>query len=134
MNFRRRETGDDLHVELTPLIDVVFLLLIFFMVTTTFASRSGIGVKLPEAHAKERPADHVVELTLTKAGETYLDRKRVAPGGLEAALKRLAPAHAGEVVVIRADREVHHGRVVAAMDAARAAGFRRLAIATRTPR
>ncbi len=133
MNFGRR-SQDDLTLDVTPLIDVVFLLLIFFMVTTTFASRSGIGVKLPEAQAKERPPAHVVELTLTAKGELFLDKTRLAPGGLAAALAEAARAHPGEVVVIRADAAVPHGRVVKAMDAARSAGFRRLAIATRAPK
>jgi len=105
MNFGRR-SQDDLTLDVTPLIDVVFLLLIFFMVTTTFASRSGIGVKLPEAQAKERPPGHVVELTLTTKGELYLDKGKVATGGLAAALAAAAREHAGEVVVIRADAAV----------------------------
>jgi len=132
MNFGRH-SQDDLTLDVTPLIDVVFLLLIFFMVTTTFASRSGIGVKLPEAQAKERPPGHVVELTLTAKGELFLDKGKVATGGLAAALAAAAREHAGEVVVIRADAAVPHGRVVKAMDAARGAGFRKLAIATRAP-
>ena len=132
MNFGRR-SQDDLTLDVTPLIDVVFLLLIFFMVTTTFASRSGIGVKLPEAQAKERPPGHVIELTLTTKGELFLDKGKVATGGLAAAFAAAAREHAGEVVVIRADAAVPHGRVVKAMDAARAAGFHKLAIATRTP-
>jgi len=133
VNFGRQRQ-DDLTLDMTSLIDVVFLLLIFFMVTTTFASRSGIGVKLPESKAKERPPSHVVELTLTAKGALFLDKGRVAPGGLAAALAAAAKSHAGEVVVIRADAAVHHGRVVQAMDAARAAGFHKLAIATRAPR
>lgn len=133
MNFGRT-TQDDLTLDVTPLIDVVFLLLIFFMVTTTFASRSGIGVKLPEAKAQEQPADHVVELTLTAEGELFLDKGKVPTGQLDEALTALAQAHAGEVVVIRADAAVPHGQVVKAMDAARTAGFHKLAIATRTPK
>jgi len=132
VNFGRH-SQDDLTLDVTPLIDVVFLLLIFFMVTTTFASRSGIGVKLPEAQAKERPPGHVIELTLTTKGELFLDKEQVAAGDLAGALAAAARDHAGEVVVIRADAAVHHGRVVKAMDAARAAGFHKLAIATRTP-
>lgn len=132
MNFGRT-TQDDLTLDVTPLIDVVFLLLIFFMVTTTFASRSGIGVKLPEAKAQEQPADHVVELTLTAEGELFLDKDKVATGQLGSALAALAQAYPGEVVVIRADAAVPHGRVVKAMDAARTAGFHKLAIATRAP-
>jgi len=128
-----RHNEDDLTLDLTSLIDVVFLLLIFFMVTTTFASRSGIGVKLPEAKAKERPPDLVIELTLTTKGELFLDKDRVPAGGLASALATAARDHAGEVVVIRADAAVPHGRVVKVMDAARTAGFHKLAIATRTP-
>ncbi|HBB40654.1 MAG: biopolymer transporter ExbD [Nitrospirae bacterium CG18_big_fil_WC_8_21_14_2_50_70_55] len=132
MNFGR-SNQDDLTLDMTPLIDVVFQLLIFFMVTTTFASSSGIGVKLPEAKAKEVAPGHVLEITLTAKGELYLDKQQVETTALDSALAAAAKDHAGEVVVIRADGAVPHGTVVKAMDAARTAGFLKLAIATRTP-
>jgi len=134
MNFARRPQ-EDLTLDLTPLIDVVFLLLIFFMVTTTFATQSGIGVKLPEATAQERPSTEAVSISIKATGELFLDEKPVTREALRAGLKTLEQQRGAEtVVVVRADESVAHGRVVEAMDAARTAGFRKLAIATHAPR
>jgi biopolymer transport protein ExbD len=133
MNFARRP-HDDLTIDITSLVDVVFLLLIFFMVTTTFATQSGIGVNLPQASARERPSTEAVSISITADGSLFLDRSRVTADGLRGGLRELRGQRGDEtVVVIRADEAVLHGKVVEAMDAARSAGFRRLAIATRTP-
>jgi len=133
MNFARRPQ-EDLTLDLTPLIDVVFLLLIFFMVTTTFATQSGIGVKLPEAAAQERPSTEAVSISIKATGEFFLDERPVTREALRSGLKTLEQQRGAEtVVVVRADESVAHGRVVEAMDAARTAGFRKLAIATHAP-
>jgi len=133
MNFARRP-HDDLTIDITSLVDVVFLLLIFFMVTTTFATQSGIGVNLPEASARERPSAEAVSVSITADGTFFLDRGRVTRDALRGGLQELRGQRGEEtVVIIRADEAVSHGRVVEAMDAARSAGFRRLAIATHTP-
>jgi len=134
MNFARRPQ-EELTLDLTSLIDVVFLLLIFFMVTTTFSAQSGIGVNLPEAAARERPSTEAVSISIKATGTLFLDEHPVTHDELREQLKALEKQRGAEtVVVIRADESVTHGRVVEAMDAARTAGFRKLAIATHAPR
>jgi len=129
LRFSRQKPQQEFRIDLTSLIDVVFLLIIFFMVTTTFQARSGISVKLPEADS-EMPAEECerVVISLREDGSIYFQ-------GAETSMEELAEqlaaaAHPNTLVVIRADERVTHGRVVSVMDAARNAGLTRLAIAT----
>lgn len=129
---RRRRPGA--AIELTPLIDVVFLLLIFFMTSTVFARQSRLDINLPSAmgHAgTEAPAPR---LTIDAAGAYALNDEPLAddaPDTLVAALR----AAVGEQprLVIAADAEAAHRTVVAALDAAAQAGIRQVGVATVPP-
>ncbi len=117
-------------INVTSLIDVVFLLLIFFVVTSTFLERPGIDLSLPEAGSS---ASEVAEVSVRIAadGGLYVDASPVTPDELTEVLEaRLREAGTTEVT-LEADRRVPHGRVVAAMDAARKAGATGLVVATR---
>ena len=134
MKFRSRSEQAP-TIELTPLIDVVFLLLIFFMISTTFVSRTGLQVQVPEAQATEtNPDQQRVEVMVTEAGEYLVGGKDVPPDSDLAAVLRQAAAEGGEpLLVIRADRDAKHGAVVAAMDAGKSVGLTRIAISTVDP-
>lgn len=117
-------------INVTSLIDVVFILLIFFVVTSTFLERPGIDLSLPEAGSS---ASEVAEVSVRIAadGGLYVGARPVTPEDLAAVLEaRLREAGTTEVT-LEADRRVPHGRVVAAMDAARKAGATGLVVATR---
>ena len=117
-------------INVTSLIDVVFLLLIFFVVTSTFLERPGIDLSLPEAGSS---ATEVAEVSVRIAadGGLYVGDSPVMPEALTEVLEaRLRQAGTTEVT-LEADRRVPHGRVVAAMDAARKAGATGLVVATR---
>jgi len=125
----RRETAD---INVTSLVDVIFNLLIFFVLSTTFnESGSGVVVELPAAKAADTdtgPSDLVVALTTD--GLTIVQGKSLGPDSLAelfASFKQDAP---GGVVVVQADAEVPHGRVVSVIDAAKAKGIARVVIAT----
>ncbi len=137
MRFSRQKPQQEFRIDLTSLIDVVFLLIIFFMVTTTFQARSGISVKLPEADS-EMPAEEFkrVVISLREDGNTYYQDAQISEEGLTRRLAAAAASDTKTLVIIRADKHVAHGRVVSVMDAARSAGLNRLAIATvkRPPR
>lgn len=135
MNFRptRQQRPD---INLTPLIDVVFLLLIFFMVSTTFRQESQIRVELPQASAEpaEAPERKVVDITLDRDGWFYVDQEQVADRRLTTLKRALARAvgdDAGLPVVIRADANTPHQAVITAMDAASQLGLVRITFATR---
>jgi biopolymer transport protein ExbD/biopolymer transport protein TolR len=129
VNFKhaRRE---DVRVDLTPLIDIIFQLVLFFMVSTTFISAPGIQVDLPRSSAQTYLQEQDdVNIWLTRDGEVYVNDQAVDWSGLDARLSNAA-ADPETLVIIKADQGVLHGRVVRVMDLARNKGLTRLAIAT----
>ena len=138
MRFRPR-SSESLTIELTPLIDVVFLLLIFLMISTTFVSRTGVQIQVPEADsARANPDAPRVEVMITEKGNYLVDGDEVPRGeDLATVLRRREKKLSGSgnpLLVIRADRNARHGAVVAAMDAASDVGLNRVAIAAVTPK
>jgi biopolymer transport protein ExbD len=118
-------------VDLTPLIDIIFQLVLFFMVSTTFISAPGFKVDLPRASSDMmvREQDDL-QIWMTDEGGIFVDREPVDFEGLIQILEAKARVDPSTLVVIKADMEVGHGRVVTLMDLARTAGLNRLAIAT----
>jgi biopolymer transport protein ExbD len=126
---------EDPTVDLTSLIDVVFLLLIFFMVSTTFERQAFLKVELPEASAVEDRTDQPeqLELVVDRDGRMYLNNERLVDSDLrtlKAALKQQAGEDRSLPLILRADRQTPHHFVVTAMDAAAQMGFQNLSIAT----
>lgn len=118
-------------VDVTPMIDVVFQLVLFFMVSTTFRTAPGIQVDLPRSSQDIVVADKDdVNIWMTLEGAIYVDDQPVTREGLDRRLQRTAERDPDTLVVIKADTGVEHGRVVSVMDLARARGLTRLAIAT----
>ncbi len=125
----RRET---VEVNLTPLIDVVFLLLIFFMVSTTFETRQALELSLPTSDSGSALAPSPVTLSVTQAGDYRLGDQTLAGGdALRQALAAQASAAREHGLVIEADARTTHAAVVAALDQAAALGIQRVRIATR---
>ncbi len=132
MNFRRRNQREPSQLDMTPLVDVVFNLLIFFMLSTTFVTTPGIKINLPKASAKElKVQEKEVRIAMTKSGKIYVNRKLVSLDDVRKILKRKARINPKMLVIIEADAQVTHGKVVQIMDIAKNAGLNRLAIATR---
>lgn len=133
MNLQQHKR-DDLDVNITPLIDIVFLLLIFFMVSTTFERESEIDITLPEATidaAKE--AAEVIEITISADGTFFINGKRVINSQvatLKQALLKVANGREDPPIIISADAKATHQAVVSVMDAARQLGFIHLSFAT----
>lgn len=133
MKFQPRPVRD-VDVNLTPLIDVVFLLLIFFMVTTTFERHAELKIDLPEAStepAAGEPRD--LELVIDAQGRYYLDGKELVNTQAETVFQALREAIADNTetpLIIRADAMTPHQAVVTAMDAAGRLGLTRMSIAT----
>ena len=108
-------------INVTPLIDVVFNLLIFFMVSTSFAHSQGLHIELPQAsEAKANPQDRSIFLTISSAGEMALDRNRTDLQSLPSVLAaRIAGGSAEQFsLIIEADKAVPHGTVVQIMNEA----------------
>ena len=138
MNLRPGYKEDSVEVNLTPLIDVVFLLLIFFMVSTTFDRHAKLKVSLPEASTKatQQQNDPLV-LSIDAKGNYFLNERQIVNQQLatlkQAILKTLSEKNVNieEVsLVLRADANTPHQAVVKAMDAASQLGLTKLSIAT----
>lgn len=130
MAFRRR-IREAPRVELTPMVDVVFLLLIFFMISTTFVETQGLSIKLPKASATKVPHKaKEVQVYLSKEGEIFLHDQQVSIDELQAQLAGFGDGAAQMMFLLMADREAQHGEVVQLMDLAKRNGFEKLAIAT----
>jgi biopolymer transport protein ExbD len=119
------------RIDLTPLVDVVFLLLIFFMVSTTFREDQGIELRLPEASAAEaRETDDDLRVQLAADGSIHFAEQALDLKGLEAAIREALKGSRDQLVVLEADSKAEHGSVVSVMDALRRAGARGLSVAT----
>jgi len=132
----KRQRGEEVSVNLTPLIDVVFLLLIFFMVSTTFKKESHISLNLPEASG-EAQADEVgsLEIVITENGDYAINGQSLVNTQLEtlkSAISELGQGDTSLPVIISADAMAPHQSVVRAMDAAGQMGYLHLSISTRT--
>lgn len=133
MNLRRARQ-DEVEINLTSLIDVVLLLLVFFMVSTTFVQRSEIEITLPEAAADvAEPQVKRIAVSIDAQGRFFVEDHpltdaRVAT--LKAALARAADGLDDPIIVIRADAEATHQSVVNVLDAARQLGYLHVTFAT----
>jgi biopolymer transport protein ExbD len=137
VNLRRGGRKEEPEINLTPLIDVVFLLLIFFMVTTTFVHETGLEITLPEADTEqaESPAE-LLEISIDEAGEYYVAGEALLNRELETLVEAVREALEDKEVsgvVIRADAEAPHKAVVRAMDGVGRLGISRVSIATIEP-
>lgn len=135
MNLRPDRTDERVDINLTPLIDVVFLLLIFFMVSTTFDRHANLKVELPEASApiSQQQQDPVV-ISIDAEGNYFINDRQLVNTTLEtlkiALRKTVADKEEDVPLVLRADAKTPHQSVVRAMDAASQLGLTRLSIAT----
>ncbi len=130
MRFRRPVERREAAFDLMPLIDVVFLLIIFFMLTTSFRTIfQGIKVDLPTTTTKQERIEQNIIITITKDNVLYLDKARVTTSKLVSLLKKKLGEKKG-LVMINADKLVRHGKVVEIMDLAKQAGADRVGILT----
>ena len=136
MKFRRQSVANA-DINLTPLIDVVFLLLIFFMVSTTFTRETQLSIDLPEAEGQQREAvEQEIEILIDESGNYRVngqglvdDRMRT----LQSAIYKISSGDTTLPMIITADANTAHQSVVRAMDAAGQMGFVHLTITTRQP-
>ena len=133
MKFSRR-ARQEVEVNLTPLIDVVFLLLIFFMVSTTFTKETHLSIDLPESSSQSnRVADLQIEILITREGDFAINGVALAnreQRTLRAAIGKISEGDTAIPMVITADSATPHQSVITALDVAGQLGFSRLSITT----
>ncbi len=118
---------------LTALIDIVFLLLIYFLLTTNFLTEEGINIQLPQAKKTSPQQEEPITVYVDKGGHFYLGKNKVSSKELMKRLRSILTNSPERVVVIKADRNVILNYAVKAMDIARASGAKKLFLATEKP-
>jgi biopolymer transport protein ExbD len=134
VKFRRQRT-EEINLNLTPLIDIVFLLLIFFMVSTTFTKETHLAIDLPEASgASAEPSAELIEVVISADGRYALNGKSLVNNQLRTLMSAIETLSGGDSqlpLIITADARTPHESVVRAMDAAGQLGFVKISITTR---
>ncbi len=130
MQFKEK-TDSDAHLDITPIVDTVFNLLIFFALSLNFIVTPGIKVNLPESSTEEivREKEEIV-IVIKQGNEIFINNSLVSIEQLFLILSESAQRNRETLIIIQADQKVSHGRVVKVMDTAKRAGLTRLAIAT----
>ncbi len=129
MRRRRARGDDDSEVNMTPMLDVVFIMLIFFIVTASFVKESGIDVNRPDAATAERKERGNILVAISPTGQIWIDKRQVDIRAVRANIERLHAENPQGAVVIQADSDSKNGLLVQVMDAARLAGVTSVSIA-----
>ena len=128
--YQKKRLLYEVQTPLTSLIDIVFLLLIYFLLTTNFMVDEGIKVKLPQAKASAPQVEKTITVYVDKDGRAFLEKQEVPFDILFTRLKEMIGTQKDKLVVIKADRAVILNKAVKVMDLAKAAGAGRLCLAT----
>ena len=129
MNMSQFEDEEEDAVNLTPMLDVVFIMLIFFIVTASFVKEAGIDVNRPSAATAERKEKGNILVAISENNQIWIDRRQVDPRALRANIERMHSENPNGAVVIQADEESKNKLLVQVMDAARTVGVKNVSIA-----
>ena len=131
MKFVPAKSGRGVIINVTSLIDVMFLLLIFFMVSSTFKSQPAIDLSLPRSSSAQETTVTPTVVYLTRDGRLFLDDELLEPGTILTRLRQFQAATGEDRIVLRADEHAEHGDVVDLIDIIKQSGFRRVSLAAR---
>ena len=134
MRRRRSKRQDEEEVNLTPMLDVVFILLIFFIVTASYVKESGIDINRPAAATAVRKERGNILVAITPTGQIWIDRRQIDIRAVRANIERLHAENPQGAVVIQADRDSKNGLLVEVLDAAKLAGVENISIAAEVVR
>ncbi|MEM6532006.1 MAG: biopolymer transporter ExbD [Myxococcota bacterium] len=128
MRRSRSSGGGESEVDITPMLDVVFIMLIFFIVTASFVKEAGVNVNRPKAETASTRASASILIAITSNDEVWIDKKAVDIRAVRAIIERLRQENPKGTVVIQADRDSKNGLLVKVVDAAKMAGAPEVAI------
>lgn len=126
---RRPSKQEEAQVDLTSMLDIVFIMLIFFIVTSSFVTESGVDVNRPTASHVSSQKNAGIFVAITDANDVIIDKHRVDIERVQAALEQLRLDKPNTSLVIQADEHAYNGTVVKVMDAAKGAGIEQIALA-----
>ncbi|SEI83319.1 biopolymer transport protein ExbD [Allopseudospirillum japonicum] len=121
---------EDTQIDMTPMLDIVFIMLIFFIVSTTFIREAGVKVERPESSTASATKPESIPIALTAAGEIWLDQQPLDIGLLAKRLSLLHREQPQASLLIQADKRAHTGLLIQVLDTAKAAGIQEIAVAT----
>jgi biopolymer transport protein ExbD len=124
-----RTEGEDAAIDMTPMLDIVFIMLIFFIVTTSFVKEAGIEVVKPEADTANRQKNANIFIAVNRDGDVWMDKRQIDKDSVQVTLERLLSEQPTDVVIIQADEDAEHGIVIDVMDQVKAAGINSISIA-----
>jgi len=127
--FSSIETRDESQIELTPMLDVVFIMLIFFIVTTSFVKESGIEVSRPNAVTAEKQKRASIFIAIDDKGQVWLQKRRLELEAVRANIEKLHAESPEGFVVIQADKRSETGILIKVMDQVRLAGVKNISVA-----
>lgn len=130
MGRKIRVEDEDAEIDMTPMLDIVFIMLIFFIVTTVFVKEAGVDVNKPNATQSIMPKNANIFIAVTADEKVWIDKREVDIDSVRANLERLMAEQPSDVIIIQADKEAEHGVVVEVMDQIKSAGIDRISIAT----
>ena len=125
-----QQEEEENEINLTPMLDVVFIMLIFFIVTATFIKEAGITVDRPNAVTPDEQSDAAILVAISPNDEIWVDRRLTEPANLKSVLEKLHLENPKGSMVIQADEESTNEKLVIVMEAAKAAGIANVAIAS----
>lgn len=131
MRKKNRRQIEDSNLDLTPMMDIVFIMLIFFIVTTSFVKETGVDINRPNAETAERDEKGNILVAITATNEIWIDKRRVDLKAVRANIERLKIEYPEGSVIIQADKESRSGLLVEAMDQIRLAGVQNISIAAK---
>jgi len=127
---QKKVAEEDAQIDLTPMLDVVFIMLIFFIVTASFIKEAGIEVSRPEASTSDPKENVNILVAISATNEIWMDQRRIDVRAVRANIERLHAENPKGAVVIQADNESNTQTVAAVLDAAREAGVYDVSLAT----
>jgi len=138
MDFRRGHAREEPEINLIPMIDVLLVIIIFLMLTTTYSKFTGIEINLPTAEASKPPeAPNEIDVAVTASGQVLVNKSPLTAADVNSiadALRRAAGERKDPVIVINADAKATHQSVVDVMQAAQTAGYPHISFATQAPK
>jgi biopolymer transport protein ExbD len=132
MARRTKREAEEAAIDLTPMLDVVFIMLIFFIVTTSFVKEAGIEVLKPKAAKTKSEPSATIFVAIRGNGEIWLDKRAVDVERVGATIEKLLAESPTDTVIVQADKEAKHGVVVSVMDQIKLAGIDKISIAAET--
>ncbi len=122
MRGKRVATGEEAEIDLTPMLDIVFIMLIFFIVTSTFIKEPGVDIERPDAETTEKVKTVAVLIAITADNRIFIDKKEIDLRAVRGSVERMLAENPNGAIVIQADKDSEAGVMMKVMESVRDAG------------